>query len=99
MLFYVNAKHSVETCPGGNIHPDKEFTTKVSDALKRSGVTVVASFVDAPGHEYHFFIEAETNEALNNAVEPFRLIGDVWINPVMRFDDTIAWAKKIGIQR
>jgi hypothetical protein len=99
MLFYVNAKHGVETCPGGNIHPDREFTAKVNDALKRSGVTVVASFADPPRHVYHFFIEAETNEALNNAVEPFRLIGDVWINPVMRFDDTVAWAKKIGIQK
>ena len=99
MLFMIEARHTAESCPGGIVRPDKEFTAKLDEQMKRSGVEVVGGWLDAPGHEWYFVIEADDNAALNNAVEPLRLVGDVKIVPVMKFSESVAWAKKIGIQK
>lgn len=99
MLFIVVAKHTAEACPGGRIRPDKEFTTKLDESMKKSGVKVVEGYIDAPGHVWYFVLETDSNTALNNAVEPLRLVGDVMIAPVMKFSEGVAWAKKIGIQK
>ena len=99
MLFLVIAKHSAELCPGGNIRPDKEFATKVDESMQKSGVKQVAGYSDAPGHVHYFVLETDDNKALNNAVEPLRLVGDVTITPVLKWSDTVAWAKKMGIQK
>jgi hypothetical protein len=99
MLFVIVAKHTVEMCPGGKIKPDKEFTTKLNEKMKKSGVKVEAGYLNAPGHVWYFALEADDNTALNNAVEPLRLIGDVKIIPVLKFAEGITWAKKIGIQK
>jgi hypothetical protein len=45
-------------------------------AIKKSGVKEIAGFTDAPGHVYYFVLETDDNIALNNAVEPLRIIGD-----------------------
>jgi len=93
------AKHTAEMCPGGIVKPDREFLKKLEEAAKKAGVNVVGSYLDAPGHTYYLVIETDSNDALNNAVEPLRLIGDVSIVPVMKLLDAAAWAKKIGIQK
>jgi hypothetical protein len=93
------AKHTAELCPGGVVRPDKEFTAKIEENMKKSGVNEVAGYLDAPGHVYYFVIETDDNAALNNAVEPLRLIGEVAIAPVLKFSEAVAWAKKIGIQK
>ncbi|NWG09414.1 MAG: hypothetical protein HXX80_03740 [Nitrososphaerales archaeon] len=99
MMFMIIAKHTAEMCAGGIVRPDKEFVTKLDGSMKKSGVKVVEGYLDGPGHEWYFVVEAESNTALNNAVEPLRLIGDVKIVPVMKFSDAVVWAKKIGIQK
>ena len=43
-------------------------------------------------------VEAADNEALNTALEQFRLVGIVKVHPVLKLSDMTAWAKKIGIQ-
>ena len=100
MLFMVVAKHSVELCPGGVVRPDKEFTAKLDESIKKSGVKEIAGYMDAPGHVFYFVLETDDNTALNNAVEPLRLVGKVTITPVLKFfAEGVAWAKKIGIQK
>jgi uncharacterized protein with GYD domain len=99
MLFMIVAKHTAETCPGGIMRPDKEFAAKLNKAMKKSGVKVVEGYLDAPGHVWYFFVETDDNTALNNAVEPLRLVGDVLIAPVLKFSEGVVWAKKIGIQK
>jgi len=99
LLFIIVAKHTAEACPGGIMRPDKQFTAKLDDSMRKSGVKVVEGYLDAPGHVWYFAIETDDNTALNNAVEPLRLIGDVNIAPVMKFSEGVAWAKKIGIQK
>ena len=100
MLFIIVAKHTVETCPGGIIRPDKEFIKKTEESIKKSGVKLVDGYMDAPGHVFYFILEANDNAALNLAVEPLRLVGKVWINPVLKFfKEGSDWAKKIGIQQ
>lgn len=93
------AKHSAELCPGGVVRPDKEFTAKIERSMKKSGVKEIAGYLDAPGHVYYFVLETDDNAALNNAVEPLRLIGEVMIAPVLKLSEAVAWAKKIGIQK
>jgi hypothetical protein len=44
-------------------------------------------------------VDANDNEALNSALEQFRLVGMVKVHPVLKLSDATAWAKKIGIQR
>jgi hypothetical protein len=93
------ARHAAELCPGGAVPPDKEFTAKIEKSMKKSGVKEIAGYLDAPGHVYYFVLESDDNVALNNAVEPLRIVGDVTITPVLKFSEAVAWAKKIGIQK
>jgi hypothetical protein len=95
----VVAKHRAEDCPGGLVRPDKDFLAKVVDHVERSGVAVTEIYLDAPGHVYFLIVDASDNEALNNVLEPFRLIGTVKTHPVLKLSDAITWTKKIGIQR
>ena len=98
-MFMVVARHSAELCPGGAIRPDREFATKVEESMRKSGVKEIAGYTDAPGHVHYFVLETDDNKALNNAVEPLRLVGDVTITPVLKWSDLVDWAKQIGIQR
>ena len=98
MLFIVVAKHSAESCPGGVVRPNKETMGKIEETMNNPGVKLVEGYLDGPGHVFYFVIETNDNVALNNAVEPLRLIGDVNITPILKFSDARAWAKKIGIQ-
>jgi hypothetical protein len=99
LLFLVVAEHTAETCPGGIIRPDKEFTARLDKSMKKPGVKVVEGFLDGPGHAWYFILETDNNIALNNAVEPLRLVGKVRMIPVVKFSEGFAWAKKIGIQK
>lgn len=99
MLFMIVARHTAELCPGGVVRPDKEFTAKIEESMKKSGVKEIAGYLDAPGHVYYFVLETDDNAALNNAVEPLRLVGEVTITPVLKFLEAVVWAKKIGIQK
>ena len=98
MLFMIVAKHTAEDCPGGLVRPDKDFLAKVVEHVESSGVTLTEIYLDAPGHVYFLIVDANDNEALNIALEPFRLIGKVKTHPVLKLSDATAWAKKVGIQ-
>ncbi len=95
----VVAKHTAEDCPGGLVRPDKDFLAKVVEHIETSGVDVAEIYLDAPGHVYFLIADANDNEALNNVLEPFRLLGKVKTHPVLKLSDARAWTKKIGIQR
>ena len=99
MLFMVVAKHTAEDCPGGLVRPDKDFLAKIVENVERSGVTLTEVYLDAPGHVYFLIVDANDNEALNSALEQFRLVGMVKVHPVLKLSDMAAWAKKIGIQQ
>ncbi len=99
MLFMVVAKHTPEDCPGGLLRPDKDFLKRVVEHVESSSVTVTDIFLDAPAHVYFLLVDADSNEALNNVLEPFRLIGKVKTHPVLKLSDAITWSKTIGIQR
>jgi hypothetical protein len=98
LLFIIVAEHSAENCPGGLTRTDKQFTAKLDESLKKSGVKVVEGYLDAPGHVWYFILDANDTSALNNAVEPFRIIGTVRISPVLKYSEGVSWAKDIGIQ-
>ena len=92
------ATHTAEDCPGGLVRPDKDFLAKVVDQVERSGVAVNEIYLDAPGHVYFLIVDASDNEALNNVLEPFRLVGKVKTHPVLKLSEAVSWTKKIGIQ-
>jgi len=95
----VVARHSIENCPGGVVRPDKEFIKKTEESIKKAGVKLLDGYMDAPGHVFYFVLETNDNPALNIAVEPLRLIGEVAITPIMNFfKEGREWGKKIGIQ-
>jgi hypothetical protein len=99
LLFMIVARHTPEFCPGGKVKPDKEFIKKTEESMKKSGVKLIDGYMDAPGHVFYFVLETTDNTALNIAVEPLRLVGEVTITPVMKFfKEGSDWAKKIGIQ-
>ena len=81
MLFIVVAKHTPEDCRGRLVRPDKEFLKKVVDHVESSGVAVSEICLDAPGHVYFLIVDAHDNEALNNVLEPFPLVGKVRTHP------------------
>lgn len=99
MLFMIYAKHTTEFCPGGSVRPDKEFIKKTEESIKKSGVKLLDAYMDAPGHVFYFILDADDNAALNVAVEPLRLVGDVRVSPVLKFfKEGLDWAKRVGIQ-
>jgi hypothetical protein len=93
------AKHTADDCPGGLLRPDKDFFTKVVEHVERSGVTLTEMYSDAPGHVFFLVVDANDNEALNSALEPFRLVGKVKVHPVLKQSEAVAWTKKMGIMR
>jgi hypothetical protein len=99
LLFLIVATHSAENCPGGVMRPDKMFTAKMDESMKKSGVKVVEGYLDAPGHVWYFILDANDAMALSNAVEPLRIIGTVKSSPVLKYSEALAWAKNIGIQK
>ena len=98
MLFMIVAEHTAETCPGGTVRPDKHFIDKVTESMKKSGVKMVEGYLDGPGHVFYYIVEANDNVAINNAAEPFRLVGKVKVSPVLTHSQSVAWTKSIGIQ-
>jgi hypothetical protein len=99
LLFMIVAKHTTELCPGGKVRQDKDFMTKLADGIKESKVKLVGGYLDAPGHTFYFVINSDSNQAINDALEQLRLVGDVKIVPVLEFSEGAAWLKKTGIQR
>ena len=94
------AKHTIEFCPGGAVRPDQEFIKKTEESMMKSGAKVIDGYMDAPAHTFYFILETDDNTAINIAVEPLRLIGEVAITPIMKFfKEGSDWAKKIGIQK
>ncbi len=99
MLYMIYHKHSAEMCPGGSVRPDKKFVTKLNKQIEESGVNFIEGYVDAPGHEFYFILETDDIAKLNLAIEQLRLVGDInKIVPIMKFSDTVEWAKKMGLQ-
>ena len=100
MLFMIVAQHTAETCPGGVVRPDREFINKTGESMKKSGVKLIDGYMDAPGHTFYFVLEADDVAAINTAVDPLRLVGNVVVTPVLKFfEEGSDWAKKIGIQK
>jgi len=100
LLYMVFHRHTAEMCPGGKVRPDKEFIKKLAEQIKKAGIKLIEGYIDGPGHEFYFVIEADDIAKINSAVEQLRLVGDVnKIVPVMRFSEAVAWAKKMGIQK
>ena len=85
-------------CPGGLVGPEKEFSKKLGESMKTSGVKLIEGYMDAPSHFFYFVLETNYNKALNNAVEPLRLVGEVSIRPVLTFSENLELAMAIGIQ-
>jgi len=99
LLFMVVAKHTAESCPGGVVRPDKELMNKLEAAMNSPGVKLIEGYLDGPNHVFYLVVEANDNTALNNAVEPLRIIGGANITPVLKFSDARAWTRKIGVQK
>jgi hypothetical protein len=87
-------------CPGGIVHPDPKFITKLEEQSKAAGVKLIEGYLDGPGHQFYFVIEADDSSKLNTAIEQLRLVGDINdIVPVLKFSDAATWARKAGIQQ
>jgi hypothetical protein len=86
-------------CPGGKVHPDREFLAKLIEQGKAAGVTIIEGYIDGPGHQFYLVVEADDGAKLNKAIEQLRLVGDINdIVPVLKLTDAVAWARTAGIQ-
>ena len=100
MLFIVYHRHTAEMCPGGKVHPDPKFLTKLEEQGKSAGVKIIEGYIDGPGHQFYLVVEANDSKKLNSAIEQLRLVGDINdIVPVLKFSDAVTWAQKAGIQQ
>jgi uncharacterized protein DUF3303 len=93
------AEHTAEDCPAGLVRPNMDFIDNFIEQVERSGVTLVEAYIDAPSHDWFLLLDANDNQALNDALESFRRVGMVRVHPVLKLSDMTMWAKKIGIQR
>ena len=86
-------------CPGGKVHPDREFLMKIEEQSKAAGIKLIEGYIDGPGHQFYLVVEADDSAKLNSAIEQLRLVGDINdIVPVLKFSDAVTWARKAGIQ-
>ena len=100
MLFVVYHRHTAEMCPGGKVHPDRHFLTKLEEQGKTAGVTIIEGYIDGPGHQFYLVVEADDSKKLNKAIEQLRLVGDINdIVPVLKLSDAVTWARDEGIQQ
>ena len=97
MLFLVKHEHTAEMCPAGKVNPDKGFITRFDEQIKQSGVKWIEGYIDGPGHKFYLFIETDDIAKLIAAVKDL-FVGENEIVPVAKFSDTIALAKKLGLQ-
>jgi len=100
MLFVVYHRHTAEMCPGGKVHPDREFLKKLVEQGKTAGIKMIEGYIDGPGHQFYFVVEADDSAKLNKAIEQLRLVGDINdIVPVLKLSDAVTWAREEGIQQ
>ena len=99
MLFIGVARHTAENCPAGNIKPNKDLGNKLSESVTKAGGKVTDVYLDAPGHTFYLVLEANSENQLWDATEPLRLIGDVQLTPVARFDEALTHARQTGLQK
>ena len=81
MLFHVTASHSPENCP--DTFPDKKRAgVGTAEAVRATGVKVIAAYHDAPGHTTFFIVETDSAEKLNQFLMPAAAIGKCEVKPV-----------------
>jgi len=91
MLFHVTARHNPENCP--DAFPDKKRSgVGTADAVRATGVRVIAAYHDGPGHTTYFIVETDSAEKLSNFLMPAAAIGICEIRPVT---DMLAKAVKV----
>lgn len=55
--------------------------------------------MDGPDHEFYFAIEADDIKKLYDPMKDLHQIADNEIVPVVGFSDSVALAKKLGLQK
>lgn len=99
MLFIIDSKHTAETCPGGKIHPDKEWSNNFQKIADQSKLKIVEGYLDAPGHRFFFVVEASDVSQLNELIIPTLVpISDTKVTPVMKWSEAVALVRKTGAQ-
>lgn len=84
MLFHVTHCHTHETCPADN--PDlakKTFGTIISpDHIRKTGVSLLGCYADAPSHTVYFIVDSDTLEKVGSFLLPLLKLGSAEITPV-----------------
>ena len=82
MLFHITHSHNYQTCHGH----DEARKAKITEALENVneiGIKVHGIYVDPPGHQAFFILEADTMEQIVKFFDPMLELGKHDIQPVM----------------
>jgi len=99
MLFVLDHEHSAENCPAGTVRPDKELLSKLEANAKTSGLRLVEGYLDAPAHHFYFIVEADAPEQILRFITPYLGVGNTNVHPVLKWSETLAVTRKLGLQK
>ena len=88
MLFHATHTHSYQTC---HAHDEdrKAIVVEAVQASEEIGIKIHGIYVDPPGHNAYFVLEADTMEQVVQFFDPMLELGDTDIHPVMSMQAAI----------
>lgn len=82
MLFHITHSHNELTCPVNDTSLFLNSFGAVVDSLEANNVTVIGAWIDGPGHQSFYVIDADSPDDIHNGLHPIIARGTAVIKPV-----------------
>ena len=82
MIFNITHSHDETTCPIKDTPLFLSSFGSVVYYLKENGVTVIGAWIDGPGHQSFYVIDADSADDIHNGLHPIIARGTATIQPV-----------------
>ena len=90
-LFFVEHRHSAETCPTQNREMMLQLGQHVTqESATKFGVKIHADVVHPGEHWMNMVLEADSEENVGNYLAPFKQVASVSIKPVTTCEEVVA---------
>lgn len=93
-LFFVEHKHSAETCPTQNKEMMLMLGQHVSqETADQFGIKIHADVVHPGEHKMNMVLESATQESVEKYMQPFSMVGSVDVKLVTTCEQVVATAQ------
>jgi len=93
-LYFVEHKHTLETCPTQQPQMMQMLGKHVSQANAATfGIKILADVVHPGEHKMNMVLEADSREPVEKFMQPFGMVGSVEIKQVSTCEQVVATGK------